>query len=214
MRAPNHAINGSGRRPMTPERIVGIGFVGLLHVLAIWAIVSGLGIKIVNAIAPKDIQLTLPKNEEPPPPAETPKPPTVELPTVKTESAPPPDITIDQPMAQQPQIVAAVTNPVTPQPITPDTSAAGIMNTHTTPPYPELDRRLGNQGTVKLRLAISPQGIVTSADVVQSSGFPSLDQAAVSWVLGHWKYKPAVQAGSPVASTTVAAVVFNIKNAR
>ena len=137
----------------------------------------------------------------------------MELPAVDTPTTPPPDVVIDQPVTLQPQLPPVVNNPLT-QPPAPDTSASGVMSTHTTPPYPELDRRMGNQGTVKLRLSISAQGAVTAADVIQSSGFPSLDQAAVSWVIGHWKYKPAVQAGAAVASSTVAAVVFNIKNAR
>ena len=85
--------------------------------------------------------------------------------------------------------------------IAPDTAAASIAGTHTTPPYPGIARKMGEQGTVKLRLTISPQGVVTAADVVQSSGFPDLDQTAVSWVMSHWKYKPAVQAGVAVTST-------------
>jgi protein TonB len=197
---------------MTPERIAGIGFVLLLHVIAIWAIVNGLAQKIVKAVEPPPIVATIDKIKQP-----VVKPPTlppVELKTTLQPQVPKPDINI-QPERAAPQPIAPV--PLQPQPPQnpgiPDSAVSGIMSTHTTPPYPAVDRRFGNQGTVKLRLTISPQGIVTAADIVQSSGFAGLDQAAMSWVMQHWKYKPALQGGVPVASTAVAAVVFNIRNA-
>lgn len=212
MRPPIHAIN-SGRREMTPERIIGIGFVGLLHVIAIWAIVTGLGRQIVHTVLSPDLVMieTHDAKKQPPPPA-PPKMPTVDIKTPVQPSVPIPVIDI-QPDRQTP--ITTQPPPLTPPSTNsvPDTAAAGVASTHTTPPYPMLERRLGNQGTVKLRLTISPQGVVTAADIVQSSGFPGLDQAAMSWVLQHWKYKPAIQRGVSVGSTTVAAVVFNIKNA-
>jgi protein TonB len=55
---------------------------------------------------------------------------------------------------------------------------------------------------------------VTNAQIEQSSGSNDLDSAAVQWVVAHWRYKPATQNGQPVVSTTEAAVVFNLKNAR
>jgi outer membrane biosynthesis protein TonB len=48
---------------------------------------------------------------------------------------------------------------------------------------------------------------------LQSSGFPELDQAAVAWVVSHWKYKPAVQGGVTVTSQSQAAVRFDLKQA-
>src|SRR5262249_52846026 len=107
--------------------------------------------------------------------------------------------------------------PLTPPnttPSVPDAAAASITSTHTTPPYPGLARKMGEQGTVKLRLTISAQGVVAGADVVQSSGFPDLDQTAVNWVLTNWKYKPAVRGGVAIASTALAAVVFSLKPPR
>ncbi len=67
---------------------------------------------------------------------------------------------------------------------------------------------------MRLSLTISPDGNVIAANVAQSSGFPDLDDAAVNWVLGHWKYKPATHLGVAVASQTQAVVVFNLKNIR
>ena len=217
MRQPNHAISGhamsAGRKEMTPERIAGIGFVAVLHVIVLWAIVAGLVQKIAQAPPPGPITATFDpvKPEHPPTP---PKVPDSDLPNVKpveTVQAPPLDIRDDRP---GPGILASL--PMPQMPVTPtlaDQAVAGIAATHTIPPYPSLERRLGEQGTVTLRLTISPQGVVTGADVVKSSGYPGLDQSAISWVMAHWKYKPAVQNGSPVASQTTAAVMFSLRNA-
>lgn len=40
MQQPIHAIGR--KREMTPERVIGLGFVGILHVVAVSAIVLGL----------------------------------------------------------------------------------------------------------------------------------------------------------------------------
>ena len=96
----------------------------------------------------------------------------------------------------------------------PDTYASGVSNTHTIPAYPPLARRLGEQGGVRLSLTISASGDVTGASVVQSSGYPDLDQTAVEWVMSHWRYKPATHGGVAVPSQTLANVVFNLQNAR
>jgi protein TonB len=215
MRQPIHAMSG-GRRQMTPERLVGIGFVAVLHVIVIWAIVSGLVQKIVQAPPPGDITARFVPDKAPPPPP-APKMPDVNLPNVKpveTVQAPPPlDIRDDD--QDHGKIIASLPPPqVLPLgPTVADQVVAGITATHTTPPYPPLARRLGEQGTVTLRLTISPQGVVTGADIVKSSGYADLDQSAMSWVMSHWKYKPAVRNGSPAASQTTAAVVFSLKNA-
>jgi protein TonB len=211
MRQPVHAMS-AGRKQMTPERMAGIGFVAVLHVIVIWAIVSGLAQKIVKAALPPDIVVVqVPHEKVLPPPPPQPKAPT--LPQSHEITAQPPPFQISDDDAK---VVARIAPPPPPhieQPLTPDQTATGIMATHTTPPYPMLERRLGEQGTVTLRLAISPQGAITGADVVKSSGYPGLDQAAIVWVMAHWKYKPAIQNGSPVTSQRTAAVMFSLKNA-
>jgi len=197
---------------MTPERIAGIGFVAVLHVVAVAAIVLGLMQRIPKVPPPGELTGTfVPVKPVPPPPA--PKMPIVTVTDPTTASVPKPVIDIRD--DDHGKVVASLT-PVPLMPTTPtvaDTLAMGIVATHTIPPYPLLERRLNEQGTVTLRLTISPQGVVTGAEVVKSSGYPGLDQSAIGWVMAHWKYKPAVQNGSPVASQTTAAVVFNLKNA-
>jgi protein TonB len=209
MKTPIHMISAPTSR-WTTERIFGVGFVGLLHVVAIYALVTGLAQKIVKAVQP-DLQVTvLPVKEQQQTPITPPKLP--DLPsTPMDQSVPPPEFQIATDTSSQINVVKTPNQVVA---TAANTSALGIAGTHSTPPYPPMARKLGEQGTVKLRLTISPQGVVTAADVVQTSGFPDLDQTAVSWVLANWKYKPAVQGGVAVTSTALAAVVFNLKTAR
>lgn len=208
MRQPIHTIGAPPPR-WSRERIIGVGFVGILHVVAIYALVTGLAQKIVKAV-PQSITVTfMPEQQQPREKVvlkELPKLPDTPQDTAIT----PPDIVIEAPV--QPPLSMQVAPPT--QTSIADSAATGVTSTHTTPPYPPVARKLGEQGTVKLRLTIATSGAVTAADVVQSSGFPDLDQTALSWVMAHWKYKPAVQNGVAVTSTTLAAVVFNLKNAR
>jgi TonB family protein len=94
-----------------------------------------------------------------------------------------------------------------------DTAARGVMTTHTTPPYPSIEARLGHAGTVTLRLSVSADGSVIDAQVENSSGSSALDQAAIAWVKEHWRYTPATHDGTAVPATTEAAIRFDLKNA-
>jgi periplasmic protein TonB len=78
---------------------------------------------------------------------------------------------------------------------------------HLPPTYPPEAARLGEMGTVALTLHIGADGFVNRVDVVQSSGYPSLDQAAVSR-LRTWHFTPAMRGGMPVASIYRIAVTF------
>jgi len=77
-----------------------------------------------------------------------------------------------------------------------------------------MPRRLGYQGSVLLDIVIGADGRVTSASVIGSSGHSRLDEAARTWVVGHWRYKPATQNGKLVTSRERVRVVFNLSRAR
>ena len=94
-----------------------------------------------------------------------------------------------------------------------DHGPVSIARTHTVPPYPALYARLGNQGTVTLRLTISAQGVVTDAVVIRSSGTEGLDEVARMWVLQHWRYQPAIRGGAAAPGAVTVGVEFNLKNA-
>jgi protein TonB len=89
-----------------------------------------------------------------------------------------------------------------------------ITATHTVPPYPPIERRIGVEGKVTLRLTVNAEGRVSEAEIVTSSGREGLDQAAQQWIMAHWIYKPALANGVAVASKALATVTFSLTNDR
>ncbi|MEQ1780594.1 MAG: energy transducer TonB [Hyphomonadaceae bacterium] len=90
------------------------------------------------------------------------------------------------------------TGPVTPTPPTPPTSVrtAAKMIPAASPNYPPGDIRLNHQGTSALEVCVDTGGRVTSASLTSSSGYDSLDQAALKWVRDR-KFTPAKLDGRP-----------------
>ena len=207
MQRPQHAA--IHREGMSPRRMASIGFVGVLHIVVIWALLNGFAQKAVKYLPPvleaHVVNTQQPQQRVLPPPPSMVKPtePQVAVPPEIQIQTPPPQTAISAPPQQ------AVTNPA---PLV-NASAAGITNTHTTPPYPPMARRMSEQGIVRLKISVTPQGTVSDAQVEQSSGHPDLDQTAMAWVKAHWRYKPAMQNGMAVASVTEAIVKFDLKNA-
>lgn len=86
---------------------------------------------------------------------------------------------------------------------------AADLSKNQPPIYPAravLDR---SQGTVLLKLTIDPKGRVMHAEVAESSGFATLDQAAVEAV-SRWNGSPAKRWGVPVQSTEFLPIRFRL----
>ena len=116
----------------------------------------------------------------------------------------PPTTEAAQPAPQaQPAIVAA-------GPSVPARPVAGMASDRA-PVYPEIARRRGEQGRVLLRVSVSPEGQAVEVDVAQTSGYPTLDEAAQSAVRG-WRFIPAMQAGTPIAAVADVPVRFRLEN--
>lgn len=65
------------------------------------------------------------------------------------------------------------------------------------PSYPYESRRKKEQGTVRLRLLLGPDGRVETLSVASSSGFPRLDKAALEAVR-RWRWTPTLRNGKAV----------------
>jgi protein TonB len=189
------------------RRYAGISLAVLLNGGLIWALASGLAVKITQHFTPP-IHVAVINTHQPQQPATPPPTPQI-MKTLPTETTPVPVIQI----APDSDAQTITVQPQQPQAQPTDSSASGLTNTHTTPPYPPVARRLGQDGTVILSITVGTDGVVTAAQVAKSSGVPELDQAAVDWVKGHWRYKPAVQNGVAVPSNTQAAVKFDLRKA-
>jgi protein TonB len=78
------------------------------------------------------------------------------------------------------------------------------------PAYPNLSRRLSEQGTVLLRVFVTMAGDASKIELKESSGFPRLDHAALDAVQS-WKFVPAKRGEQPVAAWVVVPIKFSLK---
>lgn len=77
--------------------------------------------------------------------------------------------------------------------------------------YPAISRAQHEEGSVILKILVTEDGHATDAQVVKSSGFPRLDQAAAETVMREWLYKPAIKDGRPIAVQLEVRVNFKMK---
>jgi protein TonB len=78
------------------------------------------------------------------------------------------------------------------------------------PAYPRISKRRGEQGTVLLRVKVTPNGRAALVKIKQSSGFKRLDKAARQAVTG-WRFVPAKKAGQSVTDWVIIPIVFKLK---
>lgn len=177
-------------------------------------------------IAPEPPAPPAPPAPTPPPPRPTPAPPKPIAPKPRPQPAPAPaPVSMPAPMplaiADPTPAPAAPTGVLEPQPPAPPTpvaappappapaappappalvqpsSSASHLN-NPAPAYPAVSRRLGEQGTVMLRVLIGVDGLPQKVEVRQSSGFERLDRQAVDTVM-RWRFVPGTRAGMPEA---------------
>jgi len=208
MERPSHILfvrhSSLSRAPLVGLAI-GLQFVGF------WLFTAGLVSHITKFLPTPPITVRVDPNELPrTPPPPLPPDTRIEIPTV-----PIPIIPADP---GSPQSATTATTSTPPQSTTPpipvgvDRAAVGITATHTVPPYPPIEQRLGIEGTVTLRLTVGTEGQVTAAEVLKSAGREALDQAARAWIIGHWRYRPALKDGNPAVTQVLASVTYSLKN--
>jgi protein TonB len=90
----------------------------------------------------------------------------------------------------------------------PDFRAAYLRNPP--PPYPLAARRRGEVGTVTLRVLVSAEGRPEQVELERSSGFDTLDLAAVQGVR-QWRFAPARRGGEPHQAWVLVPIVFRLE---
>ncbi|MDH5709034.1 MAG: energy transducer TonB [Hylemonella sp.] len=98
--------------------------------------------------------------------------------------------------------------PAPPRVELPSTDAAYLNNP--SPRYPALSRRLGEQGTVLIRVLIEVDGCAAQAEIQRSSGHARLDQAALAAVRS-WRYVPGRRGGVVEAMWFTVPVNFRLQ---
>lgn len=186
------------RPPHFSPRFLGLGFAGLLNIGFVVALVLGLKVHMDMAPPTKtEFKILPPTVPKPPIPSEPKVHPSGRVIVLNP--------TIDYPPDNNPSTSIHIITE------TPDVSPQPIGWTHTRPDYPPLSRAQNEEGSVRLLITVNENGVVTDAQVLHSSGFPRLDDAAVSWVKAHWRYQPAIKDGKAVRAKASATVTFKLK---
>lgn len=195
----------------------------LLHIAFFYALRSGLVHQVAKAL-PTEIFASF-ITEEPAPqprpqPAEpktvpvvkkqvtrpTPRPVVREAPSPQaiTEAVSPPQQSNEPPAVAAPAAPSAPSVPATPKLI----SGVSYINAPR-PVYPPLDARMGNEGTVTLRVLINEKGKADRVEVQKSSGSLRMDDAARDAVM-RALFKPYLEDGRPAPAYAIVPINFTL----
>lgn len=160
-----------------------------------------------------------------PPPVPDPVPPPEEIPTPLPE---PVSEIVKKPELEKPPVIPPKARPPSAKVKLKPASTSAPNGTATTSPsaksgpttgvrirsnpkplYPLEARRARQEGTVILDVQVSADGIPLSVSLAHSSGFPSLDRAAVAAARA-WRFEPAQTAGVAIRSRVQVPVRFQL----
>jgi protein TonB len=188
--------------------VIGLLTVGLLHAAAVWGLwqhrllpaPDEVAMLFVNFIAPLPPEKRAePKRPPPPKPIEKAQPRQI---VAETPVLAPTDYVAPSPQPAPEPIPAARPMPLPAGPVTLSAELSVACPERSTPAYPRQSRRLGEEGTVVLRVELDESGHVASAHVQSASGFARLDDAALSAVRT-WRCTPATRRDVPVRAVAL-----------
>ena len=78
--------------------------------------------------------------------------------------------------------------------------------------YPEMSRKLYEEGVVTLKYTVGTDGKPHDIHVAHSSGYPRLDAAAMDEVGQNWLYHPAMRNGEAIPVTLEANVRYSLRD--
>lgn len=224
----------NSRTPLIVSSVV------VFHVVALWALHTGLLQRVVEVVVPV---MAISQAEPPPPPPKPPEPvkppeppktppppkpvqpvltppPTPQTPTPAT---PEPPAVLAAPTAAPtaPAVQAAPPAPPPPAPPPAPVAPAAAPKVelpsskadylHNPPPeYPRMSKRLGEQGKVVLKVLIGPDGVPQKVELQTSSGFERLDKSAMDAAM-RWRYVPGKRGGVPEAMWYQVPIQFTLE---
>jgi protein TonB len=199
-----------------------------LHVAFFYALRSGLLHQTAKTPLPKEIYVKLisedpapqphPQPAEPktvpvvqkPVPKPTPKPVVKREPSPKAISEPTPPTPPQPPVEAAPPAPPAPPAPAAPAPPAAPKIVSGVAYINAPRPvYPPLDARMGNEGTVTLRVLINDKGRAEKIDIRKSSGSPRMDEAARDAVM-RATFKPYIEDGKAIPVYAIIPINFTL----
>lgn len=216
--------------PPAQKRAV-VAAIVALHGVAIWGLLQIAPVRAALAeAAPMFVDLLAPPAPEkppesaPPPPTPVPKKPPPPLPVLAAAPspvpapfvvAPPPPEPVPPAPPEVPVAVPALAPappaPPAPPPPPKEIPAAAIQYLEPpSPTYPRLSRRMNETGLVIVRVYVDTEGLPRTVQVLQSSGFARLDDAAVEGVR-RARFKPYAENGTPTAGWARIPIPFELE---
>lgn len=181
-----------------------------LHVLIIWGLVVSMGIvPAPKFIAPAQaVFIDDPVSE----PEEEIKPVKPEIDMTPVEETMP-QLEIEEVVAPPTEVAMPASDNALAANVMEAGAAQQLKTTNRVEPaYPATSRRLGEEGTTRLRVMVDESGRPREVQVQASSGFARLDQAAIEAVK-RWRFVAATDGTRSVASWTQVAITFKLENA-
>jgi protein TonB len=223
----NASLSGSLEAPRRPGRIRNSriwrvsGGVLLAHLALLWAMGQA-WLEQASTLEEAQVIMATVMVESPTPPAPQPQPkslsPAVQQPRPTPVPTPLPTLSKQAEASSSAPVVASVVaaansapakssppavapsssfgKPAPPSLVLPSSDADYLNNPP--PAYPRLSKRMGEQGTVIVRVFIGLQGTAEQAEIRTSSGYDRLDKAALDTVQ-RWRYVPGKRHGTPEA---------------
>lgn len=210
------------------SKVVPLTLILVLHIAAFYAIQSGLLSRVVTAAMPTITTINIIAPPAPPKPPAPAVPKTVELsapvpraviPPLPLIAVAPSEPTITPPPPPSraeaaPPATAAPAAPSTPAPSPPTPAPPRTVSSleYIKAPqlvYPNISRRLGESGTVVLRILINEKGLPEQILIHKSSGYNSLDEAgrqSAQRVL----FKPMIENGKAVPVYVLLPLTFQL----
>lgn len=218
----------SGRQQEPGKKFFGLGVVIAFHIVLGWALMNGLGSKIVKMVQ-KPMEAVVKEVEPPPPPPpDTPPPPPPKVVTPPPPFIPPPEVQV-APQTPSPNAISTVSNvkpegntmtkTVAPVSDAPKTVAAPVYvaakidfeQAGCKPDYPRSSARNEETGVTTLSVTTGADGSVTAVNIVKSSGFRGLDNAVRAQLLsGSCKNRPGTIDGKPQETTNQVQYVWKL----
>jgi periplasmic protein TonB len=213
------------------KNYVGLGVVVVLHILLAWALVMGLGRKMIEVLkAPIETKIIEEVKPPPPPPPENLPPPPKFAPPPPSYM-PPPEVQVNPPPQAAPTITTTQVAPpptaVTISPARPDAPPApahaaparvapkvNFNQDCERPGYPPAAARAQATGEVRIKVTVGTDGRASATEIEKSSGptreHKLLDRAAETAIRTTCKFVPGTVDGKPEPLTTTVVYVWKL----
>jgi protein TonB len=192
-----------------------LAIIVLLHVGFFWALSNGLSLGTIIEIRPPTIVDNLPAPLKP-----TRREPVIDDVPIRDTYTPRPEQPrpqFDEEKATPIEQVADAPSPpserktvIAPAPVVVEPEIDPLTGL-SEPLYPSQEIRLGHTGTVVLSVEVLPNGRVGAVRIVQSSGFPRLDDSAVREAR-RWRLRPGVRDGVPTTMWKEIPITFRLQD--